>query len=123
MNYVVFENKITVYWDKDWRENIKPIHKIFLDGKEIAQTEKTHYSIVNLNSETEYRIKIESSNEDVGTIFSDIICTSSPKNRIDVTCEPYNAIGDGITINTQALQRAIDDCTSPMLYIFLKEFF
>ena len=112
MNYIVFEDEVTIYWAKDLYEREKPIYKIFLNGKEIARTEKTHYSLVNLNNETEYKIKIESSNEDVGVLFSGIICTASSKKRIDVTCEPYNAIGDGITINTQALQRAIDDCTS-----------
>ena len=112
MNYIVFENEITLYWEKDWQELAKKTYKIFLDEKEIAQTEKTHYSFVNLRSETEYHIKVKSSDEKDNVLFSDKICTAKSKKRIDITQEPYNAIGDGNTMNTLALQKAIDDCTA-----------
>ena len=38
------------------------------------------------------------------------ICTSPARHRIYVTEEPYNAVGDGKTLNTAALQQAFTDC-------------
>lgn len=65
----------------------------------------------NLKSETEYHIKVEEVNENNDILFSNVICTSKRKNRIDITTAPYNAIGNGNVLNTTALQKAINDCT------------
>lgn len=45
-------------------------------------------------------------------------CTGKTKKRIDITASPYNAVGDGITMNTAAIQKALDDCDADS-YVYI----
>lgn len=110
MNTIVFEDEIVLYWDK---HSGGAIYRITLDCKEIARTEKTHYELIGLSPKKDYHIRVELIDKDgvaVKTLFCDTLTTLSPRKRIDVTKQPYCAVGDGKTLNTKALQRAFDDC-------------
>ena len=113
MNTVLFEDEIALYWDKQWELPDGVRYRVTLNGKEIAITQKTHCEIVDLQAQTQYAVAVERLDETgnaVETLFSDCLQTPKRRNRIDVTKPPYNAVGDGKTLNTQALQRAFDDC-------------
>ena len=43
------------------------------------------------------------------------------KKRIDVTASPYSVVGDGRTLNTKAIQMAIDACTADDVLYFPKD--
>lgn len=81
----------------------------------------SHITINALEPETTYEIsvfgRIATSNNTLNRgvlqeqgLFSTIITTQSLKRSIDVSKAPYYAKGDGSTINTHAIQRALDDC-------------
>ncbi|MBR2341058.1 MAG: glycoside hydrolase family 28 protein [Clostridia bacterium] len=114
MNTVIFQDEITLYWEKQWELPDGIEYQAKLDGKIVEKTVKTHFSFLDLQPNTEYLISIERLNEngDVAEVlYQATLRTLKAKRRIDVTKSPYNAVGDGKTLNTAAIQNALDDCT------------
>lgn len=110
---VVFEDEIVLYWERK-RALLKGArYVVFLDGKLIGSTQKTHYEIENLTPNTKYKISVERIDEDdklLATLFQGTIQTKKAKKRLDVTKAPYFAVGDGKTMNTYSIQKALNDC-------------
>ena len=59
MNRLVFEDSIILYCDKEWELPDGIDYVVYLNGKEIAKTKKTHYTFSDLESQKSYDIKIE----------------------------------------------------------------
>lgn len=110
LNKVVFEDEITIWWDKEWDAAEEASYRIFCDKVMVGETKKTYFSMKGLQSETAYEICVEQIGSVKKTVDKILVTTGKAKRRIDVTKSPYNAVGDGKTLNTQALQRAFDEC-------------
>ena len=103
---IVFSDEITIWWKKE--KSGKAIFSIFIDDEKVGETEKTHFSIKNLLPQTLYFVRVEKNGVCIG---EEKLVTNKQKRKIDVTLPPYLAIGDGVTLNTVAIQKALDDCT------------
>ena len=99
-NYFVTSNTATLFWDKPDEADVSTVYEIYLDGKKIGETAKTHYTLRDLNPEQKLTVEIKSS------VFNDTleIVTNKEKCKLDVTKAPYFAIGDGKTMNREILQ-------------------
>lgn len=103
LSSICTHNSITVFWDLPENYKKGDTYSVICNGEEIQKTEKTHIIIKDLEQDCRYNISVGGVGE--------IICkTQKEKRRIDITKPPYNAVGDGKTLNTQYIQRAIDDC-------------
>lgn len=112
INYYVTSNQIQLFWDCDCFGDGEYTYIVYANGLVFGKTDKTHFNLSGLSSETEYSIKIEVyNNENKITSYEQVISTLKEKNKIDVTKSPYKAVGDGLFLNTEALQTAIDNCT------------
>ena len=114
INYFVTSSSVTLFWDKPYEADKDTLYEIFIDGKKYGETPKTHYTVKELSPEQTLKVEVRSS---VGCGIL-TVTTAKLRRKIDVTEAPYFAKGDGETMNTAVLQKAIDDATAEdMIYI------
>ncbi len=112
LNKVLMPNSVILYWDLPENYEKGNTYIICLNDDVIGRTEKCHFEALNLYSESEYKfnVKMESQSgeqTEIGELFAKAL---KEKRRIDISKAPYNAVGDGKTLNTERIQRAINDC-------------
>ncbi len=108
---IVFDDEIKIWWEYHRLEKGESF-RVEKDG-EFFYTTKSHYNFKGLAPLTEcsfevYRVSAEGEKiEKIGVRTS---VTRAAKRDLNATLPPYNAVGDGETDNTAALQAAINDC-------------
>ncbi|OXM99855.1 glycosyl hydrolase family 28 protein [Bifidobacterium vansinderenii] len=125
----VRDDTLTVYWDKPATATAGQRYDVMLNDTAVATVDRTRCRIDGLAAGRDYRVTVsmvddgghddgvngesavgDAADDDAVMIGSRVFHTAERKRMIDVTAEPYQAIGDGTTLNTAAIQRALDDC-------------
>ena len=98
---------LTLFWEKPVTAAAEETYTILLNDTAVGTTTKTHFLMEGLHPETRYSLFVQWRGGGLGELD---VCTTPVKRWINVTAAPYFAVGDGKTMNTAALQKAIDDC-------------
>ena len=107
MFYAALDTLLTVWWDQPEQAPVPARYAVLMDGRPVGETARTHWEIEGLKPESSHCVQVCVGSEVIGEITA---ITAPVRRRIDVTHPPYCASGDGKTMNTAALQRALDDC-------------
>ncbi len=108
IHYVSTDTTITLFWDMADGYTEGDIYDIQMDGAALAQTEKTHVTAKGLAPMSPHTFTVRLHGQLCHTVEAQT--KPAPCVRIDITAAPYHACGDGVTLNTAAIQQAIDDC-------------
>jgi exo-poly-alpha-galacturonosidase len=105
-------SSIVLLWDKPDNYSDIKAYEIYNDGKYIGTSGITNFTVNNLKPGTTFLFTVKSKN-----ISGDL---SEPSNKIQIATKKqgktynilqYGAKGDSITLNTSAIQKAIDACS------------
>ena len=99
------ESSIILWWEPI--DAAAHTYAVLLNVVGTIRTNVTHATFNNLQPDTDYAVVLLCDNN---TLANVTVRTGAIRTRITVTDAPYRAVGDGVALNTQALQQAIDAC-------------
>jgi exo-poly-alpha-galacturonosidase len=105
----------TLIWSKPSSYSTVASYNVYKNGSLLANTTKLFYMPTGLSANTSYSFYVRSKDTSgVESSNSNTINVSTPASStvINVTASPYSAKGDGSTLNTSAIQAAINACPS-----------
>ncbi len=123
LNKIIFDDKVILFWEKIYGMNEIFNYQIFLNDNLVGETKKTHFTLNKLEVGTSYYviIKVILNETEIVELTEKIeIKTQNKKEFIDISKAPYNAVGDGKTLNTSVIQKAINDCKANQ-YVYIPE--
>ncbi len=107
MSWAALDTALTVWWEQPQEAQRGARYTVLLDGKPAGETDRTHWTLFGLAPDTEYCVQVCLGASLIGEINGR---TGKTRRALNVADAPFYAAGDGQTMNTAALQAAIDAC-------------
>lgn len=106
----VTDTSAAIVWNKPKEYTDDIAYEVYINGKFEAETDKLYYTAENLSPNTNYDVEVRSKEDKEVSDFSEPVhLTTKPQSEV-LNVLDYGAKGDGKTIDTSAIQAAINDC-------------
>ena len=103
------ENEIQLYFDRVKTLAEGERYVLLMNGSEVAESTKTHFTCKALLPETEYAFAVYLDGREGKTLVGEAKAkTTKAPRRLSIL--DFGAVGDGKTMNTKAIQSALDAC-------------
>ena len=117
LNAVCYEREIHIYFERVASLAETDSYEISLSDGQCIQTRHTNASFYGLREKTSYEAELFLCTASKKELLDQAIFTTTAfRPRLDVTKAPYLAMGDGKTLNTKALQKALDEADGKVVY-------
>ncbi len=109
INSIFTFSNATYYWELSDCCIKGAEYSVFLDGEKILTTDKTDFTIEDLEPDTSYNVEVFAKKDNEKLILiSEKFRTKKMPDFVNV--RDFGATGDGKTLDTEALRRAINAC-------------
>lgn len=119
-------SSISIMWDKPQEYKKITGYRVYMNGNPMSVTaaNETYYTADNLEPDTEYTFTVTSLIGKSESEKSDEVKSKTEiKGKVhNVMNAPYNAKGDGETLDTAAIQAAIDACNDNDIVLIPEEY-
>ncbi len=117
LNAVCYEQEMYIYFEREASLTEADFYEITLSDGQCIQTKNTNVSFYNLKENTSYEAVLHLCMSGKKVLLDKAVFTTTGFcSRLDVTQVPYFAVGDGKTLNTKALQKALDEADGRVVY-------
>lgn len=117
LNAVCYEQEIHIYFERVVSLMEGDFYEVTLSDGQFMQTKKTNVSFYGLKEETGYEVCLYLYQGGSKKLLDKAVFTTTAfKERLDVTKAPYYVTGDGKTMNTKVLQKALDEADGRVVY-------
>ncbi len=117
LNAVCYEQEMHIYFERKVSLTEADFYEISLSDGQCIQTKNTNVSFYGLKESTSYEVELLLCMDGKKELLDKaVFATTAFGPRLDVTKAPYFAVGDGQTLNTSALQKALDEADGRVVY-------
>lgn len=103
----VMSTSVAFIWDK--KENVSDGYRIYINGQYDGETVRADYTAKGLLPYTEYTLEVRAVCGNDEMSIGKVKTVTMPESRV-YNIVDFGAVSDGITVNTAAIQRAVEEC-------------